>query len=122
MSNHVEIDNVKFYPVKVCSLSNHRNSDWFTHFEDCFVTFSSSENGAPEEIIGTASSPKEIRAKAVFFKYLAASFFKGTIVYASFERKEDGTAIKSILPKLIPIANENDEKRARETKLFDVIE
>ena len=110
------------YPVRVCSLSNHRKSDWFTHFEDFYVTFSSSENGAPEEIIGTASSPKEIRAKAVFFKYLAASFFNGTIVYVSFERKEDGAAIKSILQKMIPIANENDEKHTRETRLFDVIE
>ena len=64
------------YPVRVCSLSNHRKSDSLTHFEDFYVTFSSSEYGAPEEIIGTASSPKEIRAKAVFFKSLFSIYLQ----------------------------------------------
>lgn len=122
MSNHIEINGIKFYPVKVTSFSNHRNSDWYTHFEDCYVTFEGTQDDAIAEIIGSPKSPKEIRARAVFFKYLAVSFFKGKEVYVSFERKDNGTAIKSILPKLIPIANEDDEKRARETKLFDAIE
>jgi len=115
MANSVVINGKKFYELVAVAIRWHEVERpacvayKILEYEIDFIDPTDGERFIQE--MHVTHSLKNVIADELFYKYVSKSLHEHSRIFVSLHSDGNGSVIQSVLPEIIPISRESDEKR-----------